>query len=421
MKKLLIKAILLSLSFSLLFSCKARGVSRASMVEFDFKGTANGGTLIIGNTLGRNSYFSAVETYKGEPVESIIEKIARDIAYNENLFEKPDNRTTEEFARRFLSDGTLKMAGIPGWYYITGTETGLGIPEPPKFLSCRYDKSSETITVKWVNPSDNYDKIMLKTKWNKYDAGSSNNLPGNTNEYVLERKNTPYDIDDLDIWIIGFKNGLPSGPACITLSENGTAQQELGGIPFKNGIAPNWEAWDTNNVKYSNFASLAKKEFVPTKERYHNIENKSDKPYSQILKTPVGGGTTGVYRKFLGLVPGHTYRLSARINTFNMKTSDSDWSFSFHVAYNSPNGSDLTKNQLAGLVALPNGKKGLEAAQVASYGQGKTTNGKFIEHATEFTLPEGVDTVTVWFRYSSSSSTGGVGFDWIKLEDISAR
>jgi hypothetical protein len=390
-------------------------------VEFNFKGTANGGTLIIGNTLGRNSHFSSVETYKGEPVESVIEKIARDIAYNQNLFERPDNVAPEGYARHFIASGKLRMAGGRGDYYITGTETGLGIPQPPKYLSCRYDENSESITVKWGNPSVNYDRITLRTKWDKYDSGSSENLPGDANQVTLDRKKKPYDVNDLDIWIIGYKDGLPSAPGCITLSDNGTAQQELGGIPLKNGISPNWQAWDVNYVRYENYDSHVKKEFVPTYRRYHNINKKSDKPFGQILKTPQGGGTAGVYRKFLGLVPGHTYRLSARLNTFDMDPNTSNWSFSLHAAYNSTDGKELTKEQLAGLAALPNGSRGLEAAKVVSYGPGKTTKGKFEEHSSVFTLPNNVDTITVWLRHSGGSATCGVGFDWVKLEDISAR
>ncbi|GAI80678.1 unnamed protein product [marine sediment metagenome] len=52
--------------------------------------------------------------------------------------------------------------------------------------------------------------------------------------------------------------------------------------------------------------------------------------------------SAGVKRKFLGLTPGHTYRVSARLNTLEMDSGQGDWSVSLHAAYNPPGGADLT-------------------------------------------------------------------------------
>jgi len=38
----------------------------------------------------------------------------------------------------------------------------------------------------------------------------------------------------------------------------------------------------------------------------------------------------------------------------------------------------------------------------------------------DITLPAGAEVITVWFRYSGPPSSG-VGFDWIKLKDITGK
>ena len=82
------------------------------------------------------------------------------------------------------------------------------------------------------------------------------------------------------------------------------------------------------------------------------------------------------------------------------------------------------------MAGLPAGSAGSPAGQVASCGPGSTTKGKFVEYSTEksgpnsqvldITLPTGAEVITVWFRYSGPPSSG-VGFDWIKLKDITTK
>ena len=56
-----------------------------------------------------------------------------------------------------------------------------------------------------------------------------------------------------------------------------------------------------------------------------------DKPFFQLIKTKSSNVIGGVCRKFLGLKPGHTYRLWTRMNTFEMEKVSENWSFSFHA------------------------------------------------------------------------------------------
>jgi len=399
-------------------------VSRVGFVEFNFKGTASGGTLIIGDTLSRNARFASVETYQGESADSVINKLAEEIVYNSHLFGMSDNVDREEQVQQMTSGGKLRIVGCPTSYFITGTETGLGIPKSPKFLSCRYDKENKKLYVKWINPSEDYDNVFLILNWNTYDSGWKDWLPGNAEEYVVDRNVKPYDIDDLDIWVIGYKDGLPSGPTTITLSDNGTSQQELCGIPF-DGIMPNWEAWSLDtapnieNIECNIDYNLTN----PTKKgkRYNPIKTNDAKPFRQVLKTGTQGGTLGIWRKFLGLIPGHTYKLSARLSTLEMSPNDTEWGFSIHAVADKPGKKELTSNQMAGLEVLPNGKTGPQAGRIAEFGPGKlTAKNEYVIRSADITLPADSDSITVWLRHTGKG-TSGVGFDWIKLEDLGVK
>ncbi len=78
--------------------------------------------------------------------------------------------------------------------------------------------------------------------------------------------------------------------------------------------------------------------------------------------------------------------------------------------------------------ALPDGSEGEAAGRIAVYRRGLTTYGTWEERSTgkerrgfvakDITLPEGVDTITVWVR-CWSSGPGAFGIDWVKLEDVS--
>jgi hypothetical protein len=89
---------------------------------------------------------------------------------------------------------------------------------------------------------------------------------------------------------------------------------------------------------------------------------------------------------------------------------------------------------MAGLDALPLGSKGLAAGRLALFDSSLTTKGKFVEistsgelsrttskakaEATDITLPQGVNSITVWVRCVSSAGLSAA-IDWISLEDLS--
>jgi hypothetical protein len=417
MARLLIKTIILSVLVS-----NAAWGSTLAKVEIVFTGKASGGTLIIGNTLNRNVDYVSVETEPGEDAGSVVKKLARAIVYDSYLFGFPDNVNLEKMVQQIISGDAIKIVGgATGGYFTAGTETGLGIPEPPKFLTANYDKASNQLKLRWENPPGNYDKIALLLRWNSDDIGGMVFLPSNATQYVISRDIN--SINDSDIWVIGIKGdlkrGVPSSPAAITLSANGTVQEELYGIPFKDGISPNWKAWGINGIKKENYKCLTEEKFVPGK-RSHRIKNNSQKPYRQALQIPEGGGTSGIWRKFLGLSPGHKYRISARLNTLEMPSDGNNWSFSLHAVADKKAESELSARQMAGIEALPDGKKGADAHRLKKLDAKTITKGKYNEYSDEITLPKDSNSITVWLRLTGTSKAE-VGFDWIKLEDLEVQ
>jgi hypothetical protein len=414
MEKSIIKTMILS---ALLANPVLGG--RIAQVEITFTGKASGGTLIIGNTLGRNVPYASVETEPGEDAESVVKKLARAIVYDSYLFEWPDNANLEKMMQQLISGDAIKLVGGIGHYFTAGTETGLGIPEPPKFLTANYDKANKQLNLKWENPPNNYDKIALRLRWNSGDIGGTTLLSGNATQYVISRDSTNYGINDSDFWVIGIKGDVPSSPAAIMLSANGTAQEELYGIPFKNDISPNWKAWGINGIKKENYKCLTEEKFVPGRLS-HNIKNNSQKPYRQVIQIPDGGGTLGIWRKFLGLSPGHKYRISTRLNTLDMPSDGNGWSFSLHVIADKKSESELSARQMAGIETLPDGKIGADADRLKKLDAKTITKGKYNEYSDEITLPQDSNSITVWMRLTSTSKAE-VAFDWIKLEDLEVK
>ena len=397
--------IILLLSTSRVFSQEKAVLATT---EITLKGNAEGGVLTLIKTFNRNANYVSISTKPGESAASVATRLAATIN-NSDPFEWGGNFEV------IAQDGSLTLLGLPGSYAFAGTETGLGIPEPPTSLSGMYDMENEQIILNWQNLVSHFDKIFI-VNW-ELPFPTCSMIAGSEEQYVYELRGRK--IGPIYFCIIGIRNGVPSGPGAIYLYSN--SQEELFGIPFYNGVAPNWTTWSTGrNANEAGFEQVVRERYVHRADggRYNPVRKPETKPFSQMIKTMSLGVKAGVWRKFLGLTPGHTYRISARLNTLEMDACKSDWSFSLHAAYNGPGGTDLTVDQLSGLAALPDGSTGPAAGRIAHYGLQATTNGKWVKSSAEIALPAGVDTMTIWVRHSGSDSTG-VGIDWVKLEDLS--
>lgn len=409
-------AILLLLPVSLGFS---REKPVLATTEITLKGSAEGGILTLIQIPQRNSPYVSISTEPGESSESVATRLAATIN-NSNPF------GWSEGFEVIAKDSSFTLLGQPGSYAFAGTEMGLGIPEPPTSLSGKYNMDNNQVILNWQNPASGFDGIFI-AKYG-FPCPTYRMINGSDEKYVHQDEKYLRQLRDKKVkfdyfCVIGIRNGVPSSPAAIHLTSS--AQEELFGIPFMNNVAPNWTAYVTGGDKNAvRFEQGVREEFIHA----NAITHPATKPFYQVIKITSPNVVAGIKREFLGLTPGHTYRVSARLSTLEMDSAQGDWSVSLHAAYNPPHEVGLTVEQLSGLAALPDGSKGAAAGRIALYDPGLTTNGTWEERSTgkewrglvapDITLPPGANTITVWVRHSGPDSTG-VGIDWVKLEDLS--
>jgi len=219
--------------------------------------------------------------------------------------------------------------------------------------------------------------------------------------------------------LVGYKNGAPANGTGVRLRKH-VQQESLMNVPFTQGVAPGFQKWTNGGG-----AVTLEQGNLPGVEPQKNVAAFHARGFYQIIKRK-GVSQGGVARRFLGLTAGHTYRVTARLNTF--QAQEGKWNFSFHAAHNSASGENLTAAQMAGAEALPDGKKGPAAGQIARYDSATNTHGKWVEHSSEksgadITLPaDGVNSLTVWFRHEGNDEAETeAGLDAVAIEDLGKR
>lgn len=375
--------------------------------EVALSGMAKGGTLIYAQTPERNTErFVSIATEPGESAESVVRRLAEAINARRDLGGARANGNT-------LADlGLLK-----GMFFFAGNESGLGIPPPPRSVTANYDPDANQIRVFWENPPDaGYDDVSIVCEG--FGCGGVRSDSGT--EYVFGSEARPLRRDprNLGLCVIGFRNGVPSSASPIHLK--GHIQEESIGVPFANGVAPNWTAWSDAEADAS------------AMEEGRRAREVKGKTFFQRIKSRNVGAQVGAWRKFLGLTPGHTYKISAWVNTSDMAAVEADWSFSLHATYLPPGGGDLSNKQMAGTQQLPGGEVGPEAAQFARYENGSGTPNRFVRASTDsreggpgrlidhIALPPGTDSIIVWAKYRCDvPDAPGVALDHLRLEDLS--
>ena len=380
--------------------------SKMATRDITLNGSANGGILSLSQVLQVGAGFVSVVTTQGESAEVVLNRLAEEICRTD-----PFNwHSNPQYLRQIISvtgnNLTLPDSGLR--YAFSGTDKGFLI-RPVLSVSGSYNPNNKQVRLFWINPPDHYDTIHV---------GSLT--------FSSQATNCVYEmpVNTLGIWgsaILGKRGNTFSPPASIIISTN--SQEELDTFPFYMGIAPNWSSWSVG----TNADVFRCEQGIKPDADMRVRGDPWDKPLYQIIKTTQKGAQGGVWRRFLGLKPRHTYKIEVRLNTLEMDACTNEWTFSFHAAYDNPNGSGLTTDQLAGTATLPDGSNGLDAGRVALYGAGVTTKGKWVKRSTNeavsglksksITLPEDVTSITVWLRHSGDNSTG-VGMDWIKVEDV---
>jgi len=395
-------------------------------------GIAKGGTLNLGYTHGGGVEVLSLDTHPGERAEETIQRLLSKI---EELSWGMDPLTNPAVRGYPYIEGTTTLVVPSGnAHSFSGTETGFGIPAPPTSLSGSYRPETKEHVFEWRIPAEGYDVL----EGGEHSGVNISQLTVTAEPLKITFDNDPnYDWARRGFWIMGRRNGVPSNVAAIRVTSN--AQEELYGIPFTNGIAPNWTSWTYGKPgPQVKFEEGRRAPFRPLKYAGAPIEVKEPehKEFYQVIKCEGTSAAGGIYRHFFTLVPKHTYRLYIRVNTLEMgqvkapepASRQATWSFSVHaVANKSGEHENLTSEQMAGLSPLSDGTKGQEAGQMLCYSPETTSGSKWVEYNTgekrpggiigDITLPAECDTITVWLRVSGKVASG-VGMDWIKLEDL---
>jgi len=408
-QKITLDFVLLRLVFFLMFAAFSftACATEISTTDITLNGTAQGGVLSLSEILPIGAGFVSVVTTQGESAEVVLNRLADEVCRSSSFNWHRPLQPRPQYVKVTGNMLTLPLTGLR--YCYSGTDKGFVNLKPVLSVSGSYDAGKHEVSLSWINPPEEYDAI---------DVGET--LPQNATNYVFA-----CDPNRMCCGLVrGKKGNAFSPPASIIIHTD--SQEELDTFPFYMGLAPNWSFWSDSTNAVAVKCEQGIKPGVDMAVR----GDPWDKPLYQIIKTSQTEVQGGVWRRFLGLKPGHTYKVEVRLNTLQMDACTNTWAFSFHAACDNPDGKGLTVAQLAGRVALPDGSKGPEAGQVALYGPGVTTHGKWVKRSTDqpgpgleienVTLPKDVNSITVWLRHSGANSTG-VGMDWIKLTDLTAK
>ena len=469
-KSLFVAAFLIAfVIFILTIFPRFEGSYSKSIVEtkIAFRSAAKGGTLLLGK-------YSIVTT-EGETAESVVKRLADEIGSDKTVGNVDFGKPAREAIPDMASGNILKIPGNLGFWCLAGTETGLGIPQLPVFLSCTYNESLDKHQIRWQNPQTLTENDLIYLRWHYQLFEKQNNrgtlesnssfslqglqindavfVPATTTSYTIDKPSNVKDYFrymssvsiNASIMVLRFEspasamvkkgippldhpyktcnsideNVIPSNIASIKVIDKGMTQEDSLTNAFTGIVASNWIAWGTDEI-------IDKDAFG---------QGRDNGPCYQIINAPAENHSHGVYRKFLGLTPGHTYMITARLSTLDMYSIKSDWSFSLQAVAGNENDSELTAGQMAGTEALPDGRIGGTAAVIASFGPGKTINKNFMDFGNSeikkylggaiiepnITLPSDADEITVWWRFSCNDPKGRVGFSSIKVSDVTGK
>ncbi len=437
------RAIPASLAAIVVISCT---VPATADYPLTFKGTASGRTLILGKIAFGGTRFVSIDTTPGESPESAARRLTEAIATANAAIDTSPNRTLWAGRIQPASGPNVRLPGYADTYYTAGTETGLGIPRAPLFLTAICDKTREELKLHWENADGAYDEIFATVLWRRGRESFQAHVPGASNSLVVSRKNIPDGFSDMQIAVVGCRNGIVSAPAAIHVMNH--YQDEAFAIPFARGVMPNWAVWHARQVEAGAVVPKGQNEdlngrpFFKAARRwdyaYYADDGLDAKPFYQVIRAdPLH--PLGIYRKFLGLTSGHTYRLTAALSSLELDYNPkNEWAFSVHASHGPPDGKSLTVNQMSGNTTLPDGSKGPAAGRIIASGRlgGHRIGGSVgpgfrlprnkpqaedqTDDDTDVTLPDGIDTLIVWVRFECSDPDAEVGFMGVGLEDITA-
>jgi hypothetical protein len=394
--------------------------SKPATSSITLKGVSSGGILTLMKAPSLNYPFVAVTNEVGDSAAMVTEKLAH------QLRERGDDLKvlrTNDFLKLILGGGPVGTSGLYGTWILGGTDRGFNIPPPPTAASASFDTATDSVTIRWINPPEGYDSIVVV-----YYGDALAILPGDATQCVHRRRpamDAGFSSTDIPIFVLGYKDGVPSNGVGVRV-RNHNQQESLMNVPFTTGTAPGFETWahdtTTNHIQFTQGN-------LPRMHSGTDTRKFNGKGFYQIIKGE-GSVQGGVARRFVGLTPGHTYRVSARLNV--LEAVGDNWIFSFHASANAPGKSNLSDAQLAGYDELPKGLKGKTAAQIARFDSASTTKGQWVTSASnearddntagDISLPVGSDSISVWFRLEASGvSKATAGIDSLTIEDLGSK
>jgi hypothetical protein len=414
------------------------------------EGVAKGGivTLVLDDYEVRDRV--SVPTAPGDMPEVVAKRLWEEIQRKGENFLQGPWRLPWSAPKAFFSDGRLSL-GSGSRYYLVGTDAG-PLPPLPTSMSVRYERSSDSIYCDFVPPPQWGERAWLEvTMYRSTIDINCGEIPHALLREVVSKNVEPrHPLSDEPPKPVDAKNlhghaytyyrhyrytdtgdrydrDFRSRPIYFKLSDTG--QEELDNLPFYMNALPNWLPWNAEGSSVALEEGDRRSELTREEQALNLAPSPDKRCYYQVFKTDAAHpGPGGICRRFLGLLGGHKYRLSSRMNTFATAPKKGSWSFSLHACCEAPGTDGVTVDQMTAKAPLPDGSTGPEAGQVACFNHdGEGTAGKWVAVSTgsdnpgkkigDLTLPDNCTAISVWFRVGADCETQ-FGTDYMALEDV---
>ncbi len=285
--------------------------------ELELKGQASGGELIL-TTPPPALAEVRIPTRKGESAASVAKR----------LYAKLKDLPAKSLAaplRPVAGKGEVKDGAICGFrgrqqcgfYLLTGSEIGLGIPPSPRSVTLRYDVKENEMHIFWeTNP----DKVSAAVPWVPFDAyggvDQKRILQNGSLRHCVFYGGSSRFVDGAypTVTVVNYNGNTPSAGSSVRLT--GSRLEDVNETPFPGrSVAPNWQ----------DFVGVGKKCKVELREgKEQNMRRRLPAyVYYQVLHASGSEDdsaySVGVWRKFLGLTAGKRYKVGLKWHCSHQK------------------------------------------------------------------------------------------------------
>jgi hypothetical protein len=398
--------------------------------EIFFLREASGGVLVVGAPCGPTPRSLVIATGPAESPESVVRNVAQVI--NASQWPLCLHGSSVDVAE---ADGN-RLTTRASILFTAGTETGLGIPPPPVFLTADCDVDKGELRLSWEN-GGKYERVDL---W--MSAYVLDHVDGGVTSHIfpLERLLTSRAVSSyfeqsghflcrLTTTIVAKDRlsndsfqalSLPSGLAEVEVRPSSMA--EVYRSPFTGGVAPNWRSWHDTSQNAPVFRQETR--WDPNEGSHRDVRRPQDAPYYQVIEAQKGVVDGGLYRKFLGLTPGKRYKLNMRLQPTREGPGE-DALLTVNALCAPSNAGSLTAQQMTAQAVLSAAPGGSQFKQEVPFQRNSSRRWLQLDKlkdvepdAHTVTMPEGCDTLHVWLRLQSNGAHATVGMDWVELSKV---